>query len=37
MKLVEMKCTNCGAQLKVNIEQKHTYCQFCGTEFHIDD
>ena len=37
MKLVEMKCKNCGAQLKVNIEQKSTYCQFCGAEFQIDD
>ena len=37
MKLVEMKCKNCGAQLKVDLEQKHTYCQFCGAEFHIDD
>lgn len=37
MKLVEMKCKNCGAQLKVNLEQKQSYCQFCGAEFHIDD
>ena len=37
MKLVEMKCKNCGAQLKVNLEQKHSYCQFCGAEFYIDD
>lgn len=37
MKLVEMKCENCGAQLKVNIEQKHSYCQLCGAEFLLDD
>ena len=37
MKLVEMKCKNCGAQLKVDVEKNHSYCQFCGTEFKIDD
>lgn len=37
MKLVEMKCKNCGANLKVNVEVKDAYCQFCGTEFKIDD
>ena len=37
MKLVEMKCKNCGSLLKVNSELKESYCQFCGTEFKIDD
>ena len=37
MKLVEMKCKNCGAKLKVNAEVKEANCQFCGTEFKIDD
>ena len=37
MKLVEMKCKNCGAKLKVNAEVKEANCQFCGTEFRIDD
>ena len=37
MKLVEMKCKNCGAKLKVNSDVKEANCQFCGTEFEIDD
>ena len=37
MKLVEMKCKNCGAKLKVNFDIKEANCQFCGTEFRIDD
>ena len=37
MKLVEMKCKNCGALLKVDSELKETYCQFCGAVFKIDD
>lgn len=37
MKLVEMKCKNCGAKLEVNTDSNEAYCQFCGTEFKIDD
>jgi len=37
MKLLEMKCKNCGAKLKINVEEKETCCQFCGTKFKIDD
>lgn len=37
MKLVEMKCKNCGAKLKVDPEVKNANCQFCGAEFKIDD
>lgn len=37
MKLIEMKCKNCGAKLKVNTEEKVANCQFCGAEFKIDD
>lgn len=37
MKLVEMKCKNCGAKLKVNADAKDANCQFCGAEFKIDD
>lgn len=37
MKLIEMKCKNCGAKLKVNPEEKKANCQFCGAEFKIDD
>lgn len=37
MKLVEMKCKNCGANLRVNSDVKETYCQFCSAKFKIDD
>lgn len=37
MKLIEMKCKNCGARLKVNSEIKEANCQFCGTIFKMDD
>lgn len=37
MKLVEMKCKNCGANLKVNTEDKDVKCTFCNTSFKIDD
>lgn len=37
MKLVEMKCKNCGANLKVNPEDKDVKCTFCNTSFKIDD
>ena len=37
MKLVEMKCKNCGANLKVDSDVKDVNCQFCGAVFKIDD
>ena len=37
MKLIEMKCKNCGAKLKVNPEKKEAHCEFCGVDFKIDD
>ena len=37
MKLVEMKCKNCGATLKVNSDDKGVKCTFCNTTFKIDD
>lgn len=37
MKLIELICTNCGAALKVEQEQKKCFCQHCGNEIFIDD
>lgn len=37
MKLIEMKCKNCGAKLKVDSEAKEAHCEFCGVDFKIDD
>ena len=37
MKLIEMKCKNCGAKLKVDSEIKDVHCEFCHSDFKIDD
>ena len=37
MKLVKMKCENCGATLEVNSELDKINCNFCGAEIMIDD
>ena len=37
MKLVELKCKNCGAKLTVPENEKTVTCEFCNTSFHLDD
>lgn len=37
MKLVEMKCKNCGATLEVSSDVKEAKCKYCHTTFKIDD
>lgn len=37
MKLVKLKCEGCGNILKVNEELKKVTCNYCGTEFLVDD
>lgn len=37
MKLVELKCKNCGAQLKVEEGTSQVKCEFCGSTFSVDD
>lgn len=37
MKLVEMKCTNCGAKLKVNPDSSDVTCKYCRANFKFDD
>jgi len=37
MKLVEMKCKNCGAQLKVENDATEVTCKFCGANYKLDD
>ncbi len=37
MKLVELKCPNCGGELKVNPEREFVTCGYCHTEFKVDD
>lgn len=37
MKLVEIRCPNCGGELKVNPEKEKLVCGYCHTEFFVDD
>ena len=37
MKLVELSCPSCGAQMQVNPELKCCTCNFCGKQMIIDD
>lgn len=37
MKLINLKCTNCGADLQVDPERKQVFCSYCGTKLLIDD
>lgn len=37
MKLVEMKCKNCGALLKVEEDAQFINCQYCNTKYKLDD
>ena len=37
MKLIKLKCENCGATLEVNQELDKINCNFCGAEILIDD
>lgn len=37
MKLVQIRCPNCGGELKVNPEKEKLVCGYCHTEFLVDD
>lgn len=37
MKIIKLKCENCGATLEVNSELDKIQCSFCGAENLIDD
>lgn len=37
MKLIELKCKNCGAILEVEDEEKNITCQYCKAKFKLDD
>ena len=37
MKLVELKCKNCGAKLSIPKDSKIVTCDICKTTFQIDD
>lgn len=35
MELIDLTCSRCGAQLKVNKDLKKCMCQYCGNEIHL--
>ena len=37
MRLVNMTCPNCGAQLQVDVDKKQAYCEHCGTKLFMQD
>ncbi len=37
MKLVEIRCPNCGGDIKANPEKEKLVCGYCHTEFLVDD
>lgn len=37
MKIYELKCKNCGADLRVAEGRKVIFCEYCGTKHLIDD
>lgn len=36
MKLIDLKCKHCGANLKLDPENIQTFCQYCGDKLLID-
>lgn len=37
VKLIEVKCPNCNASLNVDENKKNVSCDYCGTNFVLDD
>lgn len=37
MKLIDLTCPKCGAQLKVDASKQQVYCQYCGARLLVDD
>ena len=37
MKVYELKCNNCGADLKVSEDRKVIFCEYCGSKNLVDD
>ena len=37
MRIIDMKCSNCGAILAVDSEKREANCEHCGAKFLIDD
>lgn len=37
MKLISLKCANCGADLQVDSSRENCFCSYCGHKLLIDD
>lgn len=37
MKLIDLRCSSCGAIMQVNPDLKKVICNYCGNELLIDD
>ncbi len=37
MKLISLKCPECGAKLKVEQNRERLFCQYCGTEIILQN
>jgi len=37
MRLIELKCQNCGSTLEVDPNENAAFCAFCGARYAIDD
>ena len=37
MKLINLRCSNCGADLQVDPDRKQVFCSYCGTKLLVDD
>lgn len=37
MKLITMRCTNCGAELEIDPDRQQVFCSYCGTKLLLDD
>ena len=37
MKMVAMKCPECGASVKADLDKETAFCEFCGTRLFLQD
>ena len=37
MKLINMRCSNCGAELQADADREYVYCSYCGTKLLLAD
>ena len=37
MKMINLRCTNCGAELQIDAERNQAFCTYCGTKLLVDD